>query len=135
VSFVPLKSGDSIEIESAAAGTKEEPVQNTGVERMEEAGSGSLKTASAAPVPQAGNGEREKSRGSKGKITFFLNNNPLTLPLKPDHHPYYLMDMLEYSGLDFKNVTGQVVLEVNGENGYFQQELHSRDRIMIYQVK
>jgi len=45
------------------------------------------------------------------------------------------MDMLEYSGIDFKNVTGQVVLEVNGESGYFQQELHSRDRIMIYQVK
>lgn len=68
-----------------------------------------------------------------GEITFYLNDNPLILPLKPGGKPYYLMDLLEYSGLDFKNLTGQVVLEVNGESGYFQQELHSRDRISIYQ--
>lgn len=74
-------------------------------------------------------------RGGKGEITFFLNDRPLTLPLKPDNQPYYLMDMLEHSGLDFKNLTGRVVLEVNGESGYFQQQLQSRDRIMIYQVK
>ncbi|WP_124067804.1 cell division FtsA domain-containing protein [Clostridium sp. E02] len=70
-----------------------------------------------------------------GKIAFFLNDKPLTLPLKPDHRPYFLMDMLEYSGLDLKNVSGQVVLTVNGENAYFQQELHNRDQIMIYEVK
>lgn len=75
------------------------------------------------------------SRSGKGEITFFLNDRPLTLPLKPDNQPYYLMDMLEHSGLDFKNLTGRVVLEVNGESGYFQQQLQSRDRIMIYQVK
>lgn len=71
---------------------------------------------------------------SDGKITFFLNDKPITLPVKADQRPYYLMDMLEYSGLDFKNLTGRVVLEVNGESGYFQQELKSRDRILIYQV-
>ncbi len=71
---------------------------------------------------------------SNGKITFFLNDKPMTFPIKPDQRPYYLMDMLEYSGLDFKNLTGKVVLEVNGESSYFQQELKSRDRIMIYQV-
>lgn len=68
-------------------------------------------------------------------ITFILNDKPLTLPLKQDHRPYFLMDMLEYSGLDLKNVSGQVVLTVNGENAYFQQELHNRDQIMIYEVK
>lgn len=74
------------------------------------------------------------SHKSDGKITFFLNDKPITLPVKADQRPYYLMDMLEYSGLDFKNLTGRVVLEVNGESGYFQQELKSRDRILIYQV-
>lgn len=78
--------------------------------------------------------ETKKSPGS-GKITFFINDRPLTLPLKPDGQPYYLMDMLEYSGLDFKNLTSQVMLEVNGEDGYFQQELQDRDRIMIYETK
>lgn len=123
-----LKSGDTIVIEEEAAEKKEEP---------EETDPSRLKPSISATnqVSQTGNGKGTGSRGGKGKITFFLNDNPLTLPLKPDHQPYYLMDMLEYSGLDFKNVTGQVVLEVNGESGYFQQELHSRDRIMIYQVK
>ncbi len=124
----PLKSGDNIVIETTEAEVKEEPVRNDGEKKTEEADF-------SAPAHQTGNKQGEKSLESKGKITFFLNNNPLTLPLKPDHRPYYLMDMLEYSGIDFKNVTGQVVLEVNGESGYFQQELHSRDRIMIYQVK
>ncbi|MDR1547709.1 MAG: pilus assembly protein PilM [Hungatella sp.] len=132
---VPLKSGDSIIIESTAAETKEESEKNAGVERQEEANLSFFNAAPTATDSRAGNGEAKETGESKGKITFFLNDNPLTLPLKPDHQPYYLMDMLEYSGLDFKNVTGQVVLEVNGENGYFQQELHSRDRIMIYQVK
>ena len=134
---VPLKSGDSIVIEDTVAETKEEPVQNAGVKEPGETNPPSLNPALSGTVPvlKAGNGKGADSRGSKGKITFFLNDNPLTLPLKPDHQPYYLMDMLEYSGLDFKNVTGQVVLEVNGESGCFQQELHSRDRIMIYQVK
>ncbi len=68
------------------------------------------------------------------EITVFLNDNLLTLPPKPDNQPYYLMDMLEYSGLDFKNLTRQVMLEVNEESGYFQQELHNRDRIKIYQI-
>lgn len=70
---------------------------------------------------------------SQGKITFYLNDKSLLLPLKPDGKRYRLMDLLEYSGLDFKKVTGPVVLEVNGENGYFQQELKAGDHIKIYE--
>ncbi len=124
-----LKNGDIIVIEENAAETTEEPVYSGGVKEQEETGQN-------RPQPSlSGQDQSAQTSNGKGKITFFLNDNPLTLPLKPDHQPYYLMDMLEYSGLDFKNVTGQVVLEVNGENGYFQQVLYSRDRIMIYQVK
>ena len=134
---IPLKSGDAIEIEDPADESEEEPVQKDGEKEPKETVPDPVNPvlSGTGPIPQAGNGKGADSRISKGKITFFLNNNPLTLPLKPDHQPYYLMDMLEYSGLDFKNVTGQVILEVNGESGYFQQELHSRDSIMIYQVK
>ncbi|WP_415068235.1 pilus assembly protein PilM [Lacrimispora sp.] len=87
---------------------------------------------SPSPAPQK---EDTKKPPRNGKITFYLNDRPLTLPSKPDGQPYYLMDMLEYSGLDFQNLTSQVKLEVNGEDGYFQQELQDRDRIMIYETK
>ncbi len=79
--------------------------------------------------------EKTKKNPGIGKVTFFLNDKPLTLPLKTDGQPYYLMDMLEYSGLDFQNLTSRVMLEVNGEDGYFQQQLQDRDRIMIYEAK
>lgn len=77
---------------------------------------------------------QKKQQEIRGDLTVFLNDKPLVLPPKPDNQPYYLMDVLEYSGLDFKNLTRQVMLEINGESGAFQQELHSRDNIRIYQV-
>lgn len=124
---VPLKSGDSIVIEHEPpeipkAKKREAQKSREVMESSKDHGAGTIK-------PGAG------VRSGPATITFFLNDRPLTLPLKADNQPYYLMDMLEFTGLDFKNLTGRVVLEVNGESGYFQQELQSRDRIMIYQVK
>lgn len=124
---VPLKSGDSIVIEHEPpeipkAKKREAQKSREVMESSKDNGAGTIK-------PGAG------VRSGPATITFFLNDRPLTLPLKADNQPYYLMDMLEFTGLDFKNLTGRVVLEVNGESGYFQQELQSRDRIMIYQVK
>jgi cell division protein FtsA len=78
--------------------------------------------------------KQKKQQEIRGDLTVFLNEKPLILPPKPDNQPYYLMDVLEYSGLDFKNLTRQVMLEINGESGSFQQELYSRDNIRIYQV-
>ena len=65
------------------------------------------------------------------RILFYLNGNPLRLPRKKDGQPYYLMDMIEYSGIDLKNPGGTVKLTVNGEMGMFQQELRERDAIEI----
>ena len=52
-------------------------------------------------------------------------------PGKPDGTPYYLMDLLDYSGIDFSRLERPVELSVNGEDGQFTQELRSRDEIVI----
>ena len=62
---------------------------------------------------------------------FQLNDSPLRLPRKPDGSPYYLMDMIEYSGIDLKQPKGRVKLTVNGRIGMFQQALSEGDVIYI----
>lgn len=64
-----------------------------------------------------------------------LNGENLTLPRKGKDTPYFLMDILEYSGLDFDNLKNEVVLKVNGLNGYFQQPLKEGDEILIFEKK
>lgn len=67
----------------------------------------------------------------KTDILFHLNNSPLRLPCKQDGSPYYLMDMIQYSGIDLKNPKGKIRLTVNGIPGLFQQELSEGDIIRI----
>ncbi len=62
---------------------------------------------------------------------FHLNDSTLRLPCKPDGSPYYLMDMIEYSGIDLKQPKGRVKLTVNGRTGMFQQALSQGDVIYI----
>lgn len=64
-------------------------------------------------------------------ITFYLNDTPLHLPPKEDGTPYYLTDMVQYSGIDIQKVTGTVTLLVNGQEGLFQQSLKDGDIIYI----
>lgn len=68
-------------------------------------------------------------------VSFQMNGSTVKLPVKSDQTPYYLMDMLLFSGIDFKNLTGNVVLQVNGAPGYFQQRLNEGDEITIYEEK
>ena len=68
-------------------------------------------------------------------IQFQLNGKNIRLPGKPDGTPYYLMDMLQYSGLDMDNITAPVVLEVNGISASFQRILKENDIIAIYEEK
>lgn len=60
-----------------------------------------------------------------------MNGEPLHLPGKPNGEPYYLMDMLEYSGLDFDHLQKPVELLVNGEFGQFAQLLQNGDQVVI----
>ncbi len=149
---VALKSGDKIEIEEIVKETDcmEETEKLFAAERKADRVVIGNQGITHAPVsgirlapaemssmkiaPEARKEEIKKEQEVREEITVFLNDIPLVLPPKPDNQPYYLMDMLEYSGLDFKNLTRQVMLEVNEESGYFQQELHNRDRVKIYQV-
>lgn len=66
-------------------------------------------------------------------VTFTLNDKPLTLMRRGKDNPYLLMDMLEYADLDFNHLRGEVVLLVNGKNGYFQQPLKEGDEISIFE--
>ena len=60
-----------------------------------------------------------------------LNGAPLSLPAKADGAPYYMMDLLEHSGIDFKHVERPVALRVNGQACGFQQILQNGDRAEI----
>lgn len=70
-----------------------------------------------------------------GGILFHLNGAPLRLPPKEGNVPYYLMDMIQYSGIDLKNPKGRIELTVNGEIGMFQQELKAGDNICIQEER
>lgn len=85
--------------------------------------------AAAAPPPQE---EEEKTEQKpQEQYRFYLNEQPLILPAKPDKNPYYLMDLLEYSGIDFKHLDRPVRLRVNGRACTFQQVLHKEDQVEI----
>lgn len=81
--------------------------------------------APAAPAPEAA------APRPRREFTFHLNDSTLRLPYKPDGSPYYLMDMIEYSGIDLKQPKGRVKLTVNGRAGMFQQALSQGDVIYI----
>lgn len=60
-----------------------------------------------------------------------FNGEALTLPAKSDGQPYYLMDLLERSGIDFQHLDRPVRLRVNGQPGLFQQILREEDEVEI----
>ena len=69
----------------------------------------------------------EKLKG----VHLILNGMPLSLPEKESGQPYYLMDLLERSGLDFDHLEGPVRLTVNGRESGFSQSVRSGDVITI----
>ena len=60
-----------------------------------------------------------------------LNGKPLILPEKENGQPYYVMDLLEHSGLDFDHMEGPVRLAVNGVECGFSQMVKDRDAVTI----
>lgn len=64
-------------------------------------------------------------------LELMLNGKPLVLPPKASGEPYYMMDMLEYSGIDFAHLDRPVNLTLNEEKCAFQEVLHDGDRIVV----
>ena len=64
-------------------------------------------------------------------LCVYLNGQPLVLPGKPDGAPYYLMDLLDRSGIDFGTLDCPVVLRVNGEEAAFTHALRTNDQVII----
>lgn len=77
----------------------------------------------------------ETAVSGREMIWFQLNENILRLPRKEDGRPYYLMDLIEYSGIDLEHPKGVVTFSVNGEDGRFQQVLREGDVINIVEMQ
>jgi len=82
----------------------------------------------AAPLPPTA-AVPPSERGQSVQV--MLNGQALVLPGKEEGGPYYVMDLLEHSGIDFDNLDRGVELQVNGSNCSFTQELKSQDNVII----
>lgn len=80
--------------------------------------------------------QESKEEIPKGeKVSFRLNGTFLDLPKKEEGRPYYLMDLIQYSGINLERPRGVVKLTVNGIPGMFQQALSDGDEIRIEEEK
>ncbi len=86
---------------------------------------------SASEMASSGN---EPGQTEEEHVFFELNGATLKLPKKKDGRPYYLMDLIQYSGIDLERPKGVVLLKVNGEEGRFQQVLKEGDVISILEA-
>lgn len=79
------------------------------------------------PVPEP----QESPVSVRKELSIFFNDQPFFLPGKESGEPYFLMDLLEYSGIDFKKLDRRVRMEVNGEECGFQTALQQGDHVLI----
>ena len=117
---MPQAAPENVEVPFAAdAGRPEMPVEHE-----------ELKPEQGAVTPAAS--DKQESMGVPGgQRMFFLNGRALVMPAKPNNEPYYLMDMLDCSGIDFEHLEKRVILQVNGAEGQFTQILQDGDAVVI----
>ena len=117
---MPQAAPENVEVPfTADAGYPEMPVEHE--ELMPEQGA----------VTPAASDKQESMGGPGGQRMFFLNGRALVMPAKPNNEPYYLMDMLDCSGIDFEHLEKRVILQVNGAEGQFTQILQDGDAVVI----
>lgn len=91
--------------------------------------------AAAPPPPREEHAEPAVPAGKRpvpnSVLQVVLNGKTLILPGKPEGVPYYVMDLLEHSGIDFEHLDRGVELQVNGEECAFSQELRPQDEVII----
>ena len=88
------------------------------------------------PAPDLPRSERprpepEEVLVAKRELNIVLNGKPMVLPPKENGQPYYIMDLLEHSGVDFEKLEGPVHLAVNGKECGFSQAVKNQDYITI----
>ena len=92
-------------------------------------------TVETNPVPQSSAAEEKTEAPVQQPVyrdlSIFFNDEPFFLPGKESGEPYYLMDLLEYSGIDFKKLDRRVRMQVNGQECGFQTALQQGDHVMI----
>lgn len=121
----------------AAAGAQPVPVSGTAsiLGNAPVSGNASVSGTASAPgldiAPKTAAPTSPTPKKEEERVIFNLNGMPLPLPANPDGKPYYLMDMLQYSGIDFDHIKGLVTLKVNGIPAPFQHPLKAGDHIEI----
>ncbi len=84
-----------------------------------------------APPQPAAQEPRPPAPAGGRRLEVMLNGKPLVLSGKESGLPYYLMDLLQYSGLDFDRLERPVRIEVNGVECGFRQLLKNHDTVTI----
>ena len=112
-----------------------QPVQTEAVPTIQSAQPHMPETSAAHAAqglsPETPSETQQAAVQTTGSMQVTLNDKPLTLPPKTGGEPYYLMDLLEFSNLDFDNLNASVSLRVNGEESGFLQEIRHHDVIEI----
>ena len=112
------------------------PVMLSTAEREEAERTFDVPTTAQPVVPVAEQPARETEEipvqiPVRRDLSIFFNEEPFFLPGKESGEPYYLMDLLEYSGIDFKKLDRRVRMEVNGQECGFQTALAQGDHVTI----
>lgn len=110
-----------------AASTEEKRSEAAKTAPQEEKRSEAAKAAPPKEETAPQSGVWEKAR----PLQVVLNGKTLILPAKPEGAPYYVMDLLEHSGIDFEHLDRGVELQVNGQECAFSQELRPQDDVVI----
>ena len=110
------------DVQATVKEAEAENAQNTEKRTEERPDEGLLKTETE---------EADAQEMMEERLYFSLNGSSLYLPKKEDGRPYYLMDLIQYSGIDLNAPKGRVRLQVNGEEGRFQQVLREGDNVLI----
>ena len=132
----PLPEGEETEppAEPGAEGAPE-PAEPEMPEPAPEPAEPARESAPAAAVPQEPAPlpapAAEPARPAVKPLWIYLNGQALVLPGKADGGPYYLMDQLDRSGIDFETLDCPVVLQVYGADCPFTHELRNNDQVTI----
>ncbi len=135
-----VHTGDEIWADASARPEKIAEEPDALIESEEGNGSPEVEEGNAENVseePENADGsksaEDEDKDGRKNVVSVMLNGSEIRLHPKESGEPHYLMDLLEFSGIDFDHLDKPVELKVNGEPGQFSQPLHENDVVVISQ--